>query len=149
MYPEDESIKLFETEVSKLKEQKKKIDEIMDCCTEDSSKMLEDFKSKLTTERQKRIFEEMKLILKMKDLREVSDELKEKLKNYDYSTLAELGRNENEKLTLFFYSQGGIDSLKRIFKLKAYTLNFRKDQTNFTIFIHLFLSENNKNVEVL
>ena len=56
---------------------------------------------------------------------------------------------ENQKLLVFFFSQGGLDSLKRIFKLKAYTLEPKPDKMNFVGFIHMLLSERNQQREML
>ena len=91
----------------------------------------------------------MEFIMSITNHSEVSEELKSKLIEYDYTKLSDLGKSNNENLALFFYSQGGFDSLKRIFKLKAYTLNFRSGKVNFTLFIHLLLNEKNKNLDVL
>lgn len=152
LFPEDESILILQTELIKLQEQKKKIQEIEESLGIDSEaekeKIFTEFKSKLN-KAQKKIFGEMEFVLSIKEFKDVTESVKTQLIAYDYAQMAELGKQANENLALFFYSQGGFDSLKRIFKLKAYTLDFRPGKINFTLFIHLLLNEKNQNLDVL
>ena len=150
LYPEDESISIFEKDLITLEEQKVKIkamEESLNTQQEDKLKLIDDFKSSLS-QHQKKIFSELYFILGIKDLKEITDDIRIKCAEYDYTLVSEIGKPENEKLALFFYTQGGFESIKRIFKLKAYNLTFRNDKTNFNIFIHSLMNEKNQNLQV-
>jgi hypothetical protein len=58
------------------------------------------------------------------------------MKQLDYTNLRKITRQENEKLRLYFFKMKGLDTIKRVFKTKAYDLTFDSQKVKYYDFVH-------------
>jgi len=107
---------------------------------EDKWAVPEDFEKTLT-DIQKELKKEVDtfVLYKDKDLKEEDIAL---MKEYDFSKLYELTKEENKSLNFYFFQKGGLETLKRFFKTKSYRFENEKSKLNYLHFIHVILHDN-------
>lgn len=132
LFPEDESAILLKKEVTELMETNKKAEELKE-------EFMDEEKLKEIFEGNEAIKEAIDELVRFKD-EEVSDEVKEKMKNFNFSRLSEL--TKNEEFSLYFFNKNGLESLKRIFKTKAYTNEMKPGTLNYVTFLQIILKRN-------
>ena len=150
LYCDDQGLLEFEKELEKLVDQKIALEEIKKTIevNDDDKEVISSFKSKLQGEHLQ-VFEEMTKIIALNSNEEVTELKIQELKDMDYKKLSQISLEQFKNILVFFYTQRGLDSLKRLFKLKAYNLEPKPGRVNFVGFLHLLLSDHNKQRDIL
>lgn len=143
LYPGDESVELLKKDLINLKEKYEKIEKIVEEGDKEGEKVAE---LKNLSQGQKVVKNEIDQFVKYLDI-ELNDDQKKKMMLMDYTILRKICLKENENLKLYFFSRKGLDTVKRVFKTKAYNFDFDSKKTKYFDFVHSALKDNDLFIE--
>jgi len=141
LFPGDESAELMKKDLNSLKEKYEQMEEIEVKGGEEKVMNLGNLNGE-----QKEIKKEIDSFVGYLDA-QLDDKVKEEMEKLNYANLRKICLKENEKLKLYFFSRKGLNTIKRVFKTKAYDLNFDSNTTKHFDFVHSIIKDNDLFIE--
>ena len=148
LFPNEESASLMKEEILSLKEKYEQLEEMMVEETDDNDNVdKSDLDLGSLNQEQNEIKTEIEEFVKFLEIPKINDEEKIKMKSYNYNIIRKIRAPENQKLRLYFYKLKGLQTVKRVFKTKAYELKFEAEKTQYYDFVHSIIKGSDMFIE--